>query len=92
MARDSRGSAPRVARSPPVADYRHKTGKFQAKQGRAERTETAARAVARKQEPLPMRKVLLWLCVFGLFSGALYLYLAYVLADEDEELELAESA
>ena len=69
-----------------MADYRHKTGRSQAKQGKTERSDTANRAIARKQEDWQVTRILLWLAVFGLFSAALYIYLAYVVADDDDEL------
>ena len=85
MAREMRGRA----KAPPIADYRNKTGNFQRKAGRSERREVENRAIARKQEAgLPVRKIALWMTIFGILCAILYLYLAYVVADdEDEELE-----
>ena len=83
----SMGKADSRARAPPVADYRKQTGRHQAKLGKAERTETHARAVQKKQE-IDVRTPLLFMVIFGTVSALLYLYLAYVL--EDDELEGSE--
>jgi len=73
---------------PPVQDFRKKTGRFNAKVGKTERTETVNRAVARKQD-FPVRQVLLSMAIFGAVSAILYAYLSYVLADDDLDDEPA---
>ena len=80
MARDARGGA----RAPPIQDHRKSMGRFHAKVGRTERAETVTRAVARKQD-LPLRKIFGGLAAFGLFCAALYAYLAYVVAEDEDE-------
>ena len=72
---------------PPAADYRKKVGNFNKKVGKAERAETHERAIARKQEIFPAKKVLLSLIIFGAVCGLLYIYLQYVLAEDDDDLE-----
>ena len=81
MARaDARGNT----KAPPIQNHRRSTGQFQAKVGKTERAETVTRAVARKQE-LPLRKIFTGLALFGAFCAVLYAYLAYVVADDDDE-------
>ena len=78
---DSRGRS----YQPPT--QRNKTGQFNAKVGRKENKETETQAIARKQEPFPYRKVLLWLAIFGAASACLYAYLNFVLADDDDAVD-----
>ena len=54
------GNAAR-AKAPPIADFRKQTGRHQAKLGKTERSETHSRAIARKQEFFPIKKLLLTL-------------------------------
>ena len=76
----------------PVQRERKVVGRFNAKVGRDERTQTANRAIARKQE-LPLREVVLTLILFAAFCALLYLCLSHVTLDElDEELAAAEVA
>ena len=78
---------------PPAQNLRQKTGQHNAKVGRKENKETETKAVARKQEPLPVQKILLWLVLFGAVCACVYTYLNYVLSDEeDEEMLAAEAA
>ena len=71
---------------PPAQNFRKKTGNFNAKVGKAERTETHNKAIERKQE-LPVRKIVLSLMIFGAACAILYAYLMYVLADDDDDYE-----
>ncbi len=73
---------------PPIADYRTKTGRHQAKIGKVERTETANKAIARKQA-FPWQKLVLIMISFSAFCGLLYMYLMYVLSEDEEDEELA---
>ena len=41
-------------------------------------------AVAKRQEPLPLRKVVLGLCVFAAAGSLLYLLMAWIAEDDDE--------
>lgn len=78
------GKASTMGRNqPPISDFRHKTGRHHVKLGKAERTETQAKALAKKQE-FPVRKLMLVLVSFCAFCGSLFMYLNYVLADEDD--------
>ena len=72
--------------TPPAADFRKRTGNFNAKVGRKENKETERVAIEKKQEPLPYTRILLWLAIFGAVCGLLYAYLTYVLADDDDVL------
>lgn len=76
---------------PPISDYRHKTGRHQAKLGKPERTETHNKALARRQE-FPWRKLVLAMISFSAFCGLLYMYLTYVLADDEEDEVLAKAS
>ena len=78
------------AREPPISDFRQKTGRHQMKLGKQERTETQTKAIARKQQ-LPVKQILLAMLAFGGICALLYLYLSYVL-DDDEELEAEDLA
>ena len=79
------GKASGRSYDPPAQNFRKKTGQFNAKVGRQENKETENQAIARKQEPFPVSKVLLWLALFGAVSACLYAYLNYVLADDDDD-------
>ena len=72
------------SKSPPVADYRKNTGRHHVKLGKVERDQTHERAIARKQE-FPVRKMVLLFISFCAACGLLFMYLQYVLADDDEE-------
>ena len=80
--------------TPPPQNFRQKVGQHKAKLDRKEKKETHNMAVARKQEPVPVQKVLLWLGLFGAVCACLYAYLNFVLADEedDEIIAAAEAA
>ncbi len=80
-----KGDARGRSYQPPT--QRNKTGQFNAKVGRKENKETESLAIARKQEPFPYRKVVLWLAIFGAASACLYAYLSYVLADDDDAVD-----
>ena len=54
------------------------------KLGKAERTEIAAKAVARRQE-FPMYKLLLVMVSFSAACGLVYMYLNYVLSNDDDD-------
>ena len=66
------------------ADMRRNTGRHQASVGRAERKALHNTAVAKRQEPLPLRKVVLGLCVFAAAGSLLYLLMAWIAEDDDE--------
>ena len=88
----ARSQAQLPRKEQPVQRERKVVGRFNAKVGRDERTQTANRAIARKQE-LPLREVVLSLISFAAFCALLYLYLSHVTLDElDEELAAAEVA
>lgn len=80
------GKADARSRAPPIDSFRNKIGKQQAKLGKAERTETQNKAIARKQE-FPWQKLVLAMISFSSFCALLYLYLTYVLADDEEDAE-----
>ena len=67
----------------PTNHFVHKTGSHQRKTGKAERTETASKAIARKQT-VPYTKIFAWLAIFALGSAALYLYLNFVVSGDDD--------
>ena len=74
--------------APPISDFRHKTGRHQAKLGKVERTETQAKAIARKQE-FPWQKFMLAMISFSAACTLLYMYLAWVLEDDEDDLDNA---
>ena len=76
---------------PPQQNFRKKVGQFNAKVGKKELKETENTAIARKQDPFPVYKVLLWLAIFGAVCACLYAYLNFVLADDDD-LPMAQPA
>mmetsp|Transcript_15777 Transcript_15777/g.34244 ORF Transcript_15777/g.34244 Transcript_15777/m.34244 type:complete len:91 (-) Transcript_15777:307-579(-) len=75
--------------SAPVRDLKHsqrfrqEQGQHHAKLGRTENRETHVRAVARKQ-PFPTKMVVVTLVVFAAVSSALYMYLTYVVEEDDD--------
>ena len=74
---------------PPVQNFRQKTGNFNAKVGRKENKDTQQQALARKQpDPIPFKKILAFLAIFGAVSAILYAYLTYVLADDEDDFDL----
>ena len=77
-------------REPPAQTFRKTTGQHHGKVGRAERTQTHTRAVARKQT-FPIKEVLIGFCCFAALSVALYFYLDFVLNDEDDDVDEAEN-
>ena len=69
-----------------MQNFRKETGKFNAKLGKKENKETESHALARKQpDPIPFKKILLFLAIFGAVAACLYAYLTYVLADDEEQ-------
>jgi hypothetical protein len=72
------------AYDPPIQDFRKKTGNFHRSVGKTERTETANKAIARKQE-FPIKQIILGLTAFGAACALLYIYLTWLLADDDVE-------
>ena len=88
MARaETRGrSAPKVTKEPPAAKSRKQVGQFNAKVGRTERTQIAMQAVQRKQE-IPWQTIFGVMGIFAVVASALYLYLDYVVNDEDVDVE-----
>ena len=70
-------------RAPPVADHRRSIGRQHVKLGKAERTETHDRAIARKQE-LPVRQGVLIMISFCAACGLLFMYLSWVLQDDED--------
>jgi hypothetical protein len=85
---DSRGRS----YEPPPQNFRKKVGQFNAKVGRKENKETENLAIAKKQEPFPVTKIILWLAIFGAVCAILYAYLTYVLADDDDDDLIAAAA
>ena len=78
--------------TPPVADYRRKTGQFTVKKKLVEQKEIQKTAVAKKQA-LPIKEAVLALVWFGAVCFLLYMYLNYVLADDEfSEEEIAAAA
>ena len=69
--------------TPPVVDQRRKIGNFKRKLDKKESTEVHNKAVARKQE-LPVRKFVLGGISFAAACTLLYLYLRWVLEDDEE--------
>ena len=81
--------------TPPPQDFRKNVGRFNAKVGKAERTETQAKSLAKKQGPLPIKPILLYMSIFGIISAILYIILNWILAEDDisdEELLAAAAA
>ena len=72
---------------PPIQDFRKRTGNHGAKLGKTERTETHNKAIAKKQD-FPLKQVLLGLTSFGAACALLFIYLSWLLAD-DEDLDEA---
>ena len=78
---------------PPAQNQRKKTGEFNRKVGRKENKEVEAQAIARKQgEPYDAKRILAWLSIFGAVSAILYLYLNYILQDDDDDIDLPAAA
>lgn len=73
---------------PPIADFRTKVGRFNAKVGKVERTEIVNKAIAKKQA-FPWQNLVLIMISFSSFCGLLYMYLMYVLSEDEDDAELA---
>ena len=73
------------ARGPPPAQkQRREVGQFKRKVDKKESTAIHNQAVARKQE-LPVRKFVLVSIIVAATCTLLYLYLGWVIAEDDEE-------
>ena len=70
--------------TPPAQDMRKNVGRFNAKVGRKELKETEAQAIAKKQEPLDVRPILLYIAIFGAACALLFVYLQWVLLEDEE--------
>ena len=83
-----------LARPPPPPDqnFRKKPGNFKAKLDKKENKEVESAAIARKQEPLPIKKVLLGLAAFGAVCALLYTYLNYISDEDDIDVLMAAAA
>ena len=82
--------------TPPAQDMRKNVGRFNAKVGKKELKETETQAIMKKQEPLDVRPIFLGIAIFGAACGLLFVYLLWVLAEDeeptDEELLAAAAA
>ena len=70
--------------TPPAQDMRKNVGRCNAKVGRKELKETEAQAIAKKQEPLDVRPILLYIARFGAACALLFVYLQWVLLEDEE--------
>jgi hypothetical protein len=79
----AKGGGRGEARAPPVQEQRRKIGQFKRKLDKKETTEVHNKAVARKQE-LPVRKLVLGGISFAAACTLLYMYLSWILLDEED--------
>ena len=84
--RETKSAGSKFSRDP-SADMRRNTGRHQASVGRAERKAMHNSAVAKRQDdPLPLRKVLLGLCAFAAAGSLLYLLMAWIAEDDEDDV------
>ena len=83
-----------LARPPPPPDqnFRKKPGNFKAKLDKKENKEVESAAIARKQEPLPIKKVLLGLAAFGAVRALIHVSKLYLSDEDDIDVLMAAAA